>query len=238
MKIHNSQAASKQTSFVVLITAVIPLLVGLSCSNNASPTNQMIPANTDNYSVYDGTYAGTFNYDFKTLTWDADKQLPGGEIEGPWQSASIGITITFRTSELEVAQGWVRLAITSIKCDDAVFGTGDTGVIPGDRNGVPSFAFFPVPPDKEIKTGEGVNLVINFPNGSYLYSCQGSSNFGTFSASADGKVLSFSCAFTSIEDDPSGAFSALAEAGPFSPAKDYPDYFVMAKNWTLVKIAS
>jgi hypothetical protein len=241
--------SGRRSLFILAIVSILAL-VATSCAGSdtaISPSvsqslttivNPLESSGTSNApSVYDGTYSGTFNYEYETVTWDADKDLPGNEIISWWIPATIGITLTFETSSLSISPDWVELKIIHVICDDPVFGTSENGIIPDDSNGLTAYAYFPIPPNKVLGPSEGIKLVINFPNGGYLHSIQGVTNRGTFYASPDGTRLSYIYRFTGSEDYGLGAFYGNAAIGPFSPMKDYPDYFIRTESWTLIKVA-
>ncbi len=240
----NQTLAKARKYLCVLISALdIVTVIMASCATGITQVNQ----NTENTlstassteidvaSVYNGTYSGTFNYEYEKLTWDADKELPGGEIVSPWISATLKLELTFQTISFSTDRDWVELGITYVVCNDPVFGTGASGIIPDNSNTRNAYAYFPLPPDKMINPNEGIKLVINFPNGSSISAYQGESNRGTFFALPDASRLTYSYQFTGLDDIVSGAFCGFAATGPFSQIKEYPDYYIRTQNWTLIK---
>ena len=245
---NTTQSLAKARKYVCVLISVLDILTLTiaSCASGItqvtqSPEKTLGGANSteiDAVSVYDGTYSGTFNYEYEKLTWDADRELPGGEIVSPWISATLKLELTFQTISFSIDRDWVELGITYVVCDDPVFGTGANGVAPDNSNAMNAYAYFPLPPDKTINPHEGIKLVINFPNGSSISSYQGNSNRGTFFARQNASRLLYSYQFTSVDDIVSGAFRGLAATGPFSQIKEYPDYFVRTYSWTLIKTVS
>ena len=218
-------------SYISLIFFFAANLVGCG-HNDLTETNKI---NSD-FSIYDGNYRGTFTYEYEVVTRDADKDLPGNECYSPWTSATIGITLTLEAQSFSMQTGWVKLKATDIICDDPIFGMGKNqpSIENSDLN---SYALFPIPPDRILGPLEGIQLAINFPNGDYLFSNQIFANRGIFSASPGGTTISYVYIFTGSETYGAGAFSGYTSVGPFSPPKDYPDYFVRTNSWTLEKIS-
>lgn len=245
---NTTQSLAKVRKYLCVLISFLDILtlIMASCASGItqvtqSPEKTLNAASSteiDAISVYDGTYSGTFFYEYEKLTWDADRELPGGEIVSPWISATLKLELTFQTISFSIDRDWVELSIIYIVCDDPVFGTGANGITPDNSNAMNAYAYFPLPPDKTINPNEGINLVINFPNGSSIRSYQGKSNRGTFFALPNASRLLYSYQFTSLDDIASGAFRGFAATGPFSPVKDYPDYFVRTTGWTLAKVGS
>ncbi len=240
----NQSLAKARKYLCVLISALdIVTLIMASCATGVTQVTQSTEKTLSAASVtkigvasvYDGTYSGTFNYEYEKLTWDADKELPGGEIVSPWISATLKLELTFQTISFSTDPDWVELGVTYVVCDDPVFGTGANGITPDNSSTQNAYAYFPLPPDNTINPNEGIKLVINFPNGSSISSYQVESNRGTFFALPDASRLTYSYQFTRQDDIVSGAFRGFAATGPFSQMKQYPDYFIRTHNWTLIK---
>ena len=226
-------------AFSLMLTTVLSCTDSQNAGNSDVPTiaeSSSVPSTvSDENSVYDGIYKGIFIYEYQVVTWDEDKDLPGCMIISQWIPSVIEVRLTFKTRFRAIEDGWVEVEIVHVICDDPVFAADGKGCTPNKEPG--AYARLPMPPVRVLKSGEGVLLVINFPNGSYLHTKQGSSNPGTFSASPDGMNLSFSYNFTGFEDYGVGAYSGFAHMGPFAPQQDYPDYFVRTTGWSLVKEA-
>jgi hypothetical protein len=231
----------------LLAFAMVNVLMLSACTHadsgmtKISGTSQILPP-TFNLpiftSIYDGTYAGTFNYEYQTVSRDEDKDLPGCEIISSWIPATIHITLTFVTVSLSPDPNFVELKITDVNCDDPAFGNVENCIISDEGLALNAHALFPVQPERTLLPEEGIILVIDFPNGSYLRTNQKVPNRGIFSASRDGSILSYKYDFTGFESYGIGAFFGHTDSGPFSPLKDYPDCFVRTISWTLVKISS
>jgi hypothetical protein len=187
----------------------------------------------DIHSPYDGTYLATFRYEYQAVTRDQDRDLPGSEITGPWTPAAVEASVTFRTTAVQSGRAW--LTVVDLVCSDPIFGANTAPFMP--RTSAFSSAAFPIPPDRSLRPGEGVYLALAFPNGSSLSSSSVAGSRGTFTASTDGRSLSYSWEPGGPSDYGPGAFTGSAPSGPFGPLRDHPDFFVRGLSWTLVKTA-
>jgi hypothetical protein len=231
----------KNILFTFAMVNVI-MLLACSCTGGAIIDRRstiQIPLSTSDLpvytSIYDGTYSGTFYYEYRTVSRDEDKDLPGCEIISSWKPASFQITLTFKTTSLSPDPDFVELTITDVSCDDPAFGCVGNCISHDGNIGLNAHAEFPLRPEMTLQPDEGIILVIDFPNGSYLHTNQRMPNRGIFSSTRDGSILSYRYDFTGFEAYGIGAFSGHADTGTFSPLKDYPDCFVRTISWTLVK---
>jgi hypothetical protein len=118
-------------------------------------------------------------------------------------------------------------------CDDPVFGAAGNGV--GIEDGLSGYACFPLPPDRLLPPGDVVELVINYPNGSYLRTDRSNTQGSLFCSDSGAAELSYSHAYAGTGDYHVGVFNCFAATGPFAPIVDYPDFFVRTPGWHLTR---
>jgi len=137
---------------------------------------------------YDGTYTGTFNYEYQD--WRDDDNGVSKAIT-PWIPASFTLTLTLKT--IYNIEQWNHLDVTNAICSDPNFGTGPNGVnVVASRNDPEDerSIVLPIDPTKQnVKYDEGKydNLGLVFPNGAMI---ETDSNGDVIKVSSDGKTLS------------------------------------------------
>jgi hypothetical protein len=220
-----------------LLLCIILLSVfvtGLSCSPditapaqnstnlNSTTTRTNTPAQPTtttptSKSVYDGTYTGTFSYQYQDY-WQAK---PGDyPWRGPWVSDEFELTITIQADTLYTCK------VTSVQSSEPGFGTGSGGIAPTNGR-----ALLP----GMISSNMGPGIYIVFPNGAKL-EC----NAGVL-ASNDGQSLwnppddnSTDVYGTWWADAPSGRFKTTElESGGRGEIRR-----IKFLTWSLTKVSS
>ena len=138
-------------------------------------------------SIYDGTYKGTFNYEYANF-------VRGEEII--WIPGSFDLEMTLKTymilpemtvNDMRVG-GIVNLDVINVWCSDPGFGTGSTGVVPLELNDLRSVASLPLYPTKPLSEMNIFGIFFTLPNGASL--AAPSIGGGMMQVSSDGRVLS------------------------------------------------
>jgi hypothetical protein len=132
--------------------------------------------NAADTSPYDGTYAGTFTYQYRERI--PKKDAPAGSTSydfSEWTSAALKLTVTLKTLQyVGLTTGRWMLGITHVIVSDPHFGTGVSGITPDAVSTVlPGFgSSAQLPADEGAGSGllasQPYVLQIAFPNGSYL----------------------------------------------------------------------
>jgi hypothetical protein len=112
-------------------------------------------------SMYDGTYTGTLNYNFRN-----SKSIDslGNPIWNPWTTASLDLTLIFKTTEIDADA--VTAIVTHVSCSEPGFGATGDGVTP--LNVSDEKASVGYLPTKPPITNSDLSIVITFPNGAVL----------------------------------------------------------------------
>jgi hypothetical protein len=232
-------------SLVVLVFLVATLMTGCTGGDRTtSPTPTTltptpIPSTTTTkkvdvrlHSIYDGTYSGMFNYEYKERR-DLDENW--SDEKGVWIPAAFMLTLTFKTTE--VTAEYVSLEITNVICSDQNFGTGLSGVTP--LTGGDTWAYLPAnPPTTPMNPSKPyMGITIKFPNFALLQAPtltrSGDASPGFFSVSSDGRVLSNSLA-PAIQD---WTWLASTPSGIFLNPSGWGHYLHRYKSWTLTKVS-
>ncbi len=223
---------------LVLIVAVLPLAdisqgggepvyaasVGVTGPELPDVVNQ-----SSDISPYDGTYSGTFNYEYRENRLE---KVPGREysefVEGEWKTGSFTLTVTLEDLAGSYGAETISL-VTSVYCSDPNFGTGPSAITPAPN----SAARLPADPPTTLMNPSGpyMGIQIFFPNGAELHTVTPSTaaSGGDLSVSLTGQTLSGSTwmAFT-----PSGPFSNIDLSYPL---RQY-QYNMKGKSWSLTKV--
>ena len=185
-------------------------------------------------SVYDGTYSGTFNYEYRDSYYVAgsdEKQFT------EWKEGSFELTVTFKTRYApnpNDPEAHVSLDITNAFSTDPNFGTEGSGVNPSGSFTDES-ASLPVDPAKQ--DAKYAYLVLAFPNNARIEAKE-----GAIKVSSDGKTLSNDPNWVSpCTGTPCLAWEAKTPQGPLSPGTPTAESGVWMtrhyafKNWSLTK---
>ncbi len=137
-------------------------------------------------SVYDGTYTGTFTYEYQEEKPDAE----GRFVWGPWIAARFTLTVTLRSLAPDVVfrqagATSVALPITHVVVSDPDFGAGASGIAPLFGSAATLPLDLPTTPLNPSLAGMG--MVILFPNGATLLT---ENRAGALSVGFDGRTLS------------------------------------------------
>jgi len=181
-------------------------------------------------SIYDGTYTGTFYYEYQKNEYDKD----GWAVPGEWIPASFDLSITLKGGATDV-YGMMSVGIVNVQCSDPVFGTGANGVEPDRMSAVYLLANPPSTP--AVRTNNWRELIIiTFPNGADIIipAFAGTGIAGKFLARSDGQAM------YSSPDYPDDMWSASASSGPFrvNPPIGQDFYNVKSKSWSLTKVSN
>ncbi len=173
-------------------------------------------------SIYEGTYTGTFAYEYRE-TWTDMTTVTMGRKNGPWIAANLTLTLTLETEG--TYGGTDSLDITNVSVSDPSFGTGLAGIVP-NRNG--TGVRLRADPMKPSLSQDG--FMITFPNGAYINTNYGA---GGVLMSFDGKTLSNGLA----PSQPDVTWEAIkTPSGHFRGWGADPVYEVNFKSWSLTKI--
>jgi len=132
-------------------------------------------------SIYDGTYTGTFNYEYM------DKDRFGDKVITPWTAGSFTLTLTFKT--IEVSDDLVSLDVTNAIVSDPGFETGAGGVNPEGDFGGQLNARLPVNPAEQGGVNKYSYMTLVFVPEPYQ-SNRIEIPDGAIKVSPDGKTLS------------------------------------------------
>jgi hypothetical protein len=170
-------------------------------------------------SMYDGTYSGTFNYEYRVIR---------GNGIGPWIPGSFDLTITLK--DINAIGGRQYMAVTYAKCSDPDFGAVG-GVTPSGT--LSSVEFQANPPSGERLNDQNEAIIVRFPNTAYI---EIPANAGGGYA---GKFLISSSGLRYSADYPDEAWYAQTGQKPFkgytAPGEEY--YEVQYGSWSLTKIS-
>lgn len=170
-------------------------------------------------SIYEGTYSGTFNYEYHVIR---DNDI------GPWISDSFELTITLK--DVNTIGGRQYMAVTYAKCSDPNFDAVG-GVTPSGT--LSSAEFQANPPSGERLSDQNEAIIVRFPNTAYIEipANAGGGYAGKFLISSNGLRYS--------SDYPDSAWYAQTGKKPFkgysSPGEEY--YELNYLNWNLAKIS-
>jgi len=242
---------------LVLVIAVLSLsTVGLTggkvyaAQANTTKSEYLSYESQSSSSRYDGTYSGTFNYEYREKRSNPDyynQSSPNYQKKylyaTDWIQASLKVTITFKTNDntneqLAQTTGQWMLDITNVIVDDPAFGTGLGGIVPltmnAEQNVMGSGAHLPYNDTNFIKpfTGDMPNAIwISFPNGACLKIQDSPQNrfkvgFAEWTLSYDNWY-----AYTFQKGSPLSVEMSLGSASVYSPNTE-----VNFKDWSLKKV--
>ncbi len=170
-------------------------------------------------SIYEGTYSGTFNYEYRVIR---------GNNVGPWIPGSFELTITLK--DVNAISGRQYMAVTYAKCSDPDFDAVD-GVTPSAA--LSSVEFQANPPSGERLSDQNEAIIVRFPNTAYIEipANAGGGYAGKFLISSNGLRYS--------SDYPDSSWYAQTGQKPFkgytAPGEEY--YEVNYLSLKLVKIS-
>lgn len=214
-------------------------------NNNAETNGNKAVSNAETVN-YDGTYTGTFNYEYQ----DIINTYPGDTV-GPWTPASFTLTITLKTvgkSYSTDPDPYTYLDVTNAIVSDPAFGTGSGGVNPvGDKydTGEQS-AWLPLNPAKQDAGASYLSLY--FPNMASIvvpwgirHYAGGNSDLIYMKVSSDGKTISNNPDWVNPDPEctgnPCGAWQASTPSkGNFHSSTAISHRYKYG-NWTLTKIS-
>ena len=182
-------------------------------------------------SPYDGTYTGTFNYEYRENRMEKVPDREYSEfVEGEWKTDSFTLTVTLKSlaGPYDVE---IFALVTSVYCSDPNFGTGPSAITPAPN----SAARLPADPPTTTMNPSGpyMGIQIFFPNGAELYTVTPltvAKASGDLSVSLTGQTLSGS---TWMGVTPSGPFSNIDLAYPLEQYQ----YNMKGKSWSLTRIS-
>lgn len=186
---------SKLKIIIILIVIMLVLIIGFfmmrpasgPISENNQENNQVSPIEVTT-SIYDGTYTGTFNYEYQ------DYNRLSGKAATPWISGSFNLSVTFKTIPYQPNPNGdqnVTLEITSAAISDPSFGTG-AGMVPRSSFSDKSTISLPIDPAKK-EADKYTGFVLVFPAADYKTSYKSTRleiKDGTIKVSVDGKTIS------------------------------------------------
>ncbi len=197
-------------------------------------------ANQTTASPYDGTYSGTFNYEYREKTPNKDYPVKSNAeyVYGKWTAVSLKVTVTFETRQNQTQQsaqlvGQWSVDITNVIVDDPAFGAGQ-GVTPVNdpKTSRGSSANLPygTTATGSLTGAEASFISISFPNNAYLKTA---GTEGNIKVSVADWVLSGDswAGYTFQKGSP-----LSVEENEHSAGVHYLQYEVSFKNWNLKKL--
>ena len=192
-----------------------------------------VSVDNSNGKIYDGTYTGTFKYEYRKNVYDKD----GYAVPGEWTPASFNLTITLKNLGDMFNEGWTSIGVSYAQVSDPVFGAVN-GVVPTSLSGGKLLANPPAAPAVRLSRQiVDEYFIISFPNNADITipAYAGTANAGgKFMISSDGSKM------YSSPDYPDDMWSASASSGPFyaNPPSGQDYYEVKYKDWSLTKVSS
>ncbi|MBI4188700.1 MAG: hypothetical protein HY529_05800 [Chloroflexi bacterium] len=178
-------------------------------------------------SIYDGTYTGTFNYEYQV--YRTNEKGDGWVAVSGWIPASFSLTVTLTYKS--ISSGMVNLDITKITCSDPAFGTGPDGITPVDIPSQPRIVKLPLSTPATHEIG---GFEIYFPNGARLRTPETSNDL---SVSSGGQTLSGSTWQAITTQGPLLNPSLWYDtAGQKERLETFNDH--KFKSWSLTKVSS
>lgn len=188
----------KPKNIIISVIIIIILIIGFFMTrqtpqpvieNNEDGVTTTTPTEVTT-SVYDGTYTGTFNYEYQ------DQDRFSQKVVTPWTPGSFTLTLTFKTIPYQQPNSNsdqdVTLEITNASISDPSFGTGASGMAPHSSFGDKSTISLPIDPSKR-EADKYAGFVLVFPAADYKTSYKSTRleiKDGTIKVSSDGKTLS------------------------------------------------
>jgi ABC-type transporter MlaC component len=172
-------------------------------------------------SLYDGTYQGTLKYTYRIYK---SVDALGNPIWGPWTTATLDLTLTLKTTEIDPDA--VTVIVTHVICTEPGFGATGEGVTPLNVSDEESSVGY-LPPEPPV-TQSDFSIVITFPNGAVL-------DLWNVNASSDGNTLynaSDSVTPWNAYNVPSGTLLYI-DNPPAYAGSEFQFY-----DWTLTKVSS
>ena len=229
---------------VIIISIVIFYPRSRQPSENVGNNVESVSNVTTTGSIYDGTYTGAFNYEYRD--WD---QLNSKAIT-PWTSSSFTLTFALKTVGKSYSSNpdpYVYLSATNVISSDPGFGTGSGGVNATADFGGEQNAWLPENPAKQDGLDSFFEFV--FPNNARIEIPVGRTlkegGVITVKVSPDGKTLSSDPNWVSPFKDPDyGSWSAETPEGVLwktTPAIAAHSNFVNRvykfESWNLTKVS-
>lgn len=122
--------------------------------SNEKEANTIPATVVDDKISYDGTYSGTFYFEYQ----DVDRF--SGKVINAWTSSSFTMLLTLKT--LKVSDDVVFLDVTNAVLSDSSFGTGSSGVDPVSNFGSQISVTLPTnPAEQQINSSAGVSIYFN-----------------------------------------------------------------------------
>ncbi|MBN1159624.1 MAG: hypothetical protein JXA43_00095 [Candidatus Diapherotrites archaeon] len=190
------------------------------------------PASDALTSIYEGTYSGKFNYEYRDGYYTSDS--PNELKYTPWKAESFDVALTFKTIRKDSSSDqdpYVYLDVTNGVCSDTNFGT-EEGVDPTGNFGSSESASLPVNPAQQ--DAKYSSLILMFPNGAQIEVKE-----GTIKVSPDGKTLSNNPEVANA----STSWNAKTLKGPLwlgTPTAEtsvWMTRYYSFKNWKLTKVS-
>ena len=229
---------------LALIVALFPLPDFAAAAPLSTKLEPFNVANQSAVSPYDGTYSGTFNYEYRGKKNNPDYYNQNSPTyhqqylyTTDWIQASFTLTVTLKTRENyteQVAQfmGVWPLDITNIIVSDPIFGTGLGGVTPITRNSGAALPFTGT--TTGFLTDGKSGIWVYFPNGSHLEAPPGQ----------EGNLLKVGFAEWTLSGDSWSAYT-FQKGSPLSvemmagsTSVYFPNTEVNFKSWSLKKVPS
>ena len=174
-------------------------------------------------SMYDGAYTGTLKYTYRN-----SKSIDslGNPIWNPWTTASLDLTLTFKTTEID--DDAVTAVVTNVASSEAGFGATGNGVTP--LNVSDEKASVGYLPTKPPIAHSDLSIVITFPNGAVL-------NLWNVNANSDESTL-----YNNAPDaNPSGTWNAYNVPSGIFKNIDNPAinsyYEFQFTSWSLARVS-
>jgi hypothetical protein len=210
----------RQFGPLIILAVVLPMAIAIAYQKGYFDFGDLNFVNPLGKSIYEGTYTGTFNYEYQ-------KNGQGG-----WIPASFDLTFTLE-GESEI-NGRAYPYVTYVKCSDPAFGAVD-GVEPVASLSSVEFKANP-PATPEVRLSDhNEAIIIRFPNTAYIEipANAGGSLSGRFLIRSDGKAM------YSSPDYPDDLWYAVTGSWPFkgytAPGEDF--YEVNYESWSLTKVS-
>jgi len=180
---------------VILTIIVFVIIIGFYSASRPAPNQPPVVENDITTtpaeittSIYDGTYSGVFNYEYK------DQDRFSGKIITPWTPGSFTLTVTFKTIPYlpDPRVPTLKVEVTKAIISDPSFGTGSEGVVPQGEFGGKSTMYLPIDPSKyEADTHTELTMVFRTAGYDTSYkSTRINIRNGTIKVSPDGQTLS------------------------------------------------
>ena len=143
--------------FLIILIGIFFISCGKSKQPSEEPLTDAVPVVTNKTFSYDGTYSGTFNYEYQ----DIDRF--SGKIIKSWTAGSLTATLTLKT--LRSSGDTVFLDVTNAIVSDPSFKTGTEGVDPVSAFGGQISVTLPAnPAEQQTDSSASIDLYFNLGN--------------------------------------------------------------------------